>query len=228
MTWRIEDSKKKRLVRRYTTPHHLDKHLHTRHHCLVPAKAHSALIFQTPSETTHECLCIILRQRFLLFITVSKMHPVVIKQLDWMHLDATLLREAQQLEINDLRPIGPGISASSANVPVFLVAYDGDEPVGCGGLRPLDSQGLPGQVEIKRMYVVPSRRGSGDLAVAPSILETLERSAKEHGWTVLKIETSKAMAQARKFYEKHDYVPCDVFGGYRGSEHSVCYEKHLV
>jgi putative acetyltransferase len=156
------------------------------------------------------------------------MHSVVIKQLDWMHPDATLLREAQQLEINDLRPVGPGISASSANVPVFLVAYDGNEPVGCGGLRPLDSQGLPGQTEVKRMYVVPSRRGSGEVTVALSVLEALERSAKAHGRTVLKIETSKAMAQARKFYEKHDYVRCDVFGGYRGSEHSVCYEKHLA
>jgi putative acetyltransferase len=165
------------------------------------------------------------------------MHSVVIKQLDWMHQDATLLREAQQLEINDLRPIGPGISASSANVSIFLVAYEGNEPVGCGGLRPLASQGLPGQAEVKRMYVIPSRRGpgiTGDTqvtrvpAVASSMLEALERAAKAHDWTVLKVETSKAMAQARKFYEKHDYVRCEIFGGYRGSEHSVCYEKNLV
>jgi putative acetyltransferase len=156
------------------------------------------------------------------------MRPLIIKQLDWMRPDATLLREAQQLEIHDLRPIGPGISASSANVSIFLVAYDGDEPVGCGGLRPLADQGLPGQADVKRMYVVPSKRGPGEVAVAHSLLEALEVAAKEHEWTPLKIETSKAMAQARKFYEKHDYVPCDVFGGYRGSEHSVCYEKHLA
>lgn len=162
------------------------------------------------------------------------MGPVVIKQLGWTHQDASLLREAQQLEINDLRPIGPGISASSANVPTFLVAYDGDEPVGCGGLRPLSSQGLPGQAEVKRMYVVPSRRGSRETqgtrtsAVAPLILEALERTAKEQKFMTLKVETSIGMPQARRFYEKYDYVRCDVFGGYKGSEHSVCYEKHLV
>ncbi|GAB7328262.1 hypothetical protein MBLNU13_g00273t1 [Cladosporium sp. NU13] len=159
------------------------------------------------------------------------MEGLNIKQLDWTHKDACLLRDAQQFEISDLRPIGPGVQANSANVSVFLVVYDGDEPVGCGGLRPLASQGLPGQAEVKRMYVVPSRRGSGKSqapSVALSILNALERAALEHKFTVLKVETSKGMPQARRFYEKNDYLPCEVFGGYKGSDHSVCYEKVLV
>jgi len=159
------------------------------------------------------------------------MENLVIKEVDWSHKDACLLRDAQQLEISDLRPIGPGVQANSANVSIFLVAYDGDEPVGCGGLRPLDSQGLPGQAEVKRMYVVPSRRSSGKSqtpSVALSILNALERAAEELEFTALKVETSKGMPQARRFYEKHDYLPCEVFGGYRGSDHSVCYEKVLV
>lgn len=159
------------------------------------------------------------------------MESLIIKQVDWSHKDACLLRDAQQLEISDLRPMGPGVQANSANVSIFLVAYDGDEPVGCGGLRPLDSQGLPGQAEVKRMYVVPSRRSSGKPqapSVALSILNALERAAKELEFTTLKVETSKGMPQARRFYEKHDYLPCEVFGGYRGSDHSVCYEKVLV
>lgn len=110
------------------------------------------------------------------------METLTIKQVDWSHKDACLLRDAQQLEISDLRPIGPGVQANSANVSIFLVAYDGDEPVGCGGLRPLDSQGLPGQAEVKRMYVVPSRRSSAKSqgpSVALTILNALERAAKE-------------------------------------------------
>jgi putative acetyltransferase len=162
------------------------------------------------------------------------MEALVIKQVDWMHKDASLLRDAQQTEINDLRPMGPGVQANSVNVPVFFVAYDGNKPVGCGGLRPLADQGLPGQAEIKRMYVVPTRRSSGELqaagtpTVAPFILHALERAAIEHKWTALKVETSKGMEQARRFYEKHNYLPCDIFGGYKGSEHSVCYEKLLL
>lgn len=159
------------------------------------------------------------------------MEGLLIKQVDWAHKDASLLRDAQQSEISDLRPIGPGVQANSANVSIFLIAYDGDEPVGCGGLRPLDSQGLPGQAEVKRMYVVPSRRSSAkshEPSVALSILNALERAAKELEFMALKVETSKGMPQARRFYEKHDYLPCEVFGGYKGSDHSVCYEKVLV
>jgi putative acetyltransferase len=157
---------------------------------------------------------------------------LIIKQVDWTHKDACLLRDAQQSEISDLRPIGPGVQANSANVSIFLVAYDGDEPVGCGGLRPLAGQGLPGQAEVKRMYVVPSRRSAGKSSQAPSvalaILYALERAASELKFTVLKVETSKGMPQARRFYEKNNYLPCEVFGGYKGSDHSVCYEKALA
>jgi len=165
------------------------------------------------------------------------MEALTIKQIDWSHKDACLLRDAQQAEISDLRPIGPGVHATSANVSLFLVAYDSNnEPVGCGGLRPLAGQGLPRQAEVKRMYVVPSRRSSGGKSqdglrapsVALAILHALQRAAVEQKFTVLKVETSKEMPQARRFYEKHDYLPCDVFGGYKGSEHSVCYEKVLV
>jgi putative acetyltransferase len=154
------------------------------------------------------------------------MSPVTIQRLAWTHPDAIALRSAQQQEIDGLRPIGPGVSATAANVPIFLIAYDGTEPVGCGGLRPLAEQGLPEQAEVKRMYVVPSRRGRRGV-VARGILEALEGVARENGWVALKVETSMAMAQARRFYEKSGYVSCEVFGGYVGSGHSVCYEKRL-
>lgn len=161
------------------------------------------------------------------------MNPsITIQRLSYSHPDATTLRDAQQLEIAKLKPINVGVQASAANVPIFLVAYDGVEPVGCGGLRPLSDQGLPGQAEIKRMYVVPSRRGpggvSGSVVVAQLVLVALEDVAREHGWTVLRAQTSKMMGQARRFYEKHCYVPCEVLGSKEAKEHFVCYEKILV
>jgi putative acetyltransferase len=125
----------------------------------------------------------------------------------------------------------PGVAAPAANVPMFLMAYEGDEPVGCGGLRPLSDQGLLGQAEVKRMYVVPSWRKAGKdgaPSVARLILEALEQAAKGNGWWTVKVGTSKGMAQARRFYEKHEYVPCEVFGGYQGSDHSGCYEKGIA
>lgn len=162
------------------------------------------------------------------------MDSITIQHLSWGHPDASALREAQQLEIDVLRPRGLDIAASAANVPIFLVAFDGTEPIACGGLRPLFSVGLPEQAEIKRMYVTPSWRASDkskagrNTTVARQVLEALETVAVEHGWTNLKVETSLAMAQARRFYEKYGYMQCALFGAYEGCEGLVCYEKSLV
>jgi putative acetyltransferase len=65
------------------------------------------------------------------------------------------------------------------------------------------------------------------VVVAQEVLKALEEVAKEGGWETLKVETSKGMAQARRFYEKCGYVSCEVLGGYMGSDHSVCYQKKL-
>jgi putative acetyltransferase len=160
------------------------------------------------------------------------MSPIAIQHLTWSHPTATALREAQQLEIDSFRPRHLGIKASAANVPIFLVAFADSEPVGCGGLRPLSSVGLPEQAEVKRMYVIPDRRGvSGEASVAQLILEAVEKVAVENGWVTLKVETSLAMVQARRFYVKHGYVQCELFGAYRGAENAdqlICYEKKLA
>ena len=136
-----------------------------------------------------------------------------------------------------VKPKTQGIVASASNVPVFLVAYKGEEAVGCGGLRPLGPQGLEGQVEIKRMYVVPSERahksrgareGERSKSVALVVLEALEQAARDQGWMTMKLQTGKAMVEARKFYQKYGYVECEEnFGAYRSSAQAVCYEKLL-
>ena len=160
---------------------------------------------------------------------------ITIQRLSYTHPDATSLRAAQQLEVSPLRPTGFGIPATAANVPVFLVAYDGSEPIGCGGLRPLAEQGLAGQAEMKRMYVVPERRGKvqgvecgdGGGSVAELVLEALEGVAREEGWWVLRAQTSNAMGQAMRFYEKHGFVRCEIYGKFKMNDYFVYYEKRL-
>ena len=101
------------------------------------------------------------------------MPSITTNPLPYTHRDATALRAAQQLEIATLRPTGFGIPATAANVPIFLVASDELEPIGCGGLRPLFVQRLPRQTEVKSMYVVPERRGKVErgVVVAEAISE---------------------------------------------------------
>ena len=104
----------------------------------------------------------------------------------------------------------------------ILVAAAGaaSEPAGCGGLRQLDA--ISG--EIKRMFVAPSRRGSG---VSVSILRQLEETARKRGWSRLLLETGDGQPDAERFYAREGYTRIDNFGHYVDSDASLCFGKNL-
>jgi GNAT superfamily N-acetyltransferase len=115
----------------------------------------------------------------------------------------------------------PGTKPTAADVSVFLVARSGGaEPVGCGALRALE----PGLVEIKRMYVRPSSRGSG---FAKRILEALEDEARALGATRVVLETGPAQPEAIGLYERAGYREIPCFGAYAGEPLSRCFERSL-
>lgn len=105
---------------------------------------------------------------------------------------------------------------------MFLVAYDkgSGQPVGCGGLRLLDS----GTAEIKRLYVLPYTRGSG---VASSILAALEAEAFAQGITRVTAEAGSVQTDGRNFYANSGFSQVPNFGPYIGVEHSYCFAKKL-
>jgi putative acetyltransferase len=146
-----------------------------------------------------------------------------LRELAWDHPDSERLRADQQAEIA-LRygslDSEPGPKPSAADMSIFFVAYDGEEPIGCGGLRTLDER----HGEIKRMYVVPGRRGSG---VAGAILRHLEAEARSRGWERLVLETGDEQPDAQRFYEREGYTRIPNFGYYADSELSLCYEKRF-
>ncbi|MEV6598619.1 GNAT family N-acetyltransferase [Actinoplanes sp. NPDC051346] len=115
----------------------------------------------------------------------------------------------------------PGPAPTDDDIAVFVVAVGADgEAVGCGALRPLDAA----SAEIKRMYVTPPARGTG---VATRLLQTLETTALERGWSTLRLETGTAQPEAQRFYRREGYQDIPLFGSYIGSELSVCMERHL-
>lgn len=81
----------------------------------------------------------------------------------------------------------------------FLVGYDGDTAVCCGGIKPLDAQAC----EIKRMYVVPEARGNG---VAKLLLSALENRARELGYTIARLDTGPAQPHAERLYRAAGYT----------------------
>lgn len=148
---------------------------------------------------------------------------VELREVAWDHPDSARLRDAQQAEIAvryGSPDSEPGPKPSAADITVFFVAYDGDDAVGCGGLRTLDEQ----HGEVKRMYVVPQRRGTG---VSVAILRHLEDEARRRGWDRLVLETGTEQPDAVRFYEREGYTSIPLFGYYVGSDLSLCFEKRL-
>lgn len=142
----------------------------------------------------------------------------------WEAADGARLRAAQRAELdarygNDDHE--PGTAPTADDVPVFLVARDGQgRAVACGGLRPLE----PGRAEVKRMYVEPDRRGSG---VATLVLRAIEDEARALGVTRLLLETGTLQPEALRFYLREGYERIENFGPYAGEEQSVCCARDL-
>ena len=101
-----------------------------------------------------------------------------------------------------------------------VVAYHGDEPVGCGAFKEYDSEA----VEVKRMYVLPAQRGQG---VAGQVLAELERWAQELEYAACVLETGKKQPEAIRLYEKSGYALIPNYGQYVGIENSVCMSKNV-
>ncbi len=91
------------------------------------------------------------------------------------------------------------------HIQFFVATLDG-VPAGCGGVALLD-----GFAEVKRMYVRPTVRGQG---VAQALIARLAAVAREHGYSVLRLETGDVQHAALRFYEREGFVRCGVFGDY--------------
>jgi GNAT superfamily N-acetyltransferase len=85
----------------------------------------------------------------------------------------------------------------------WLVVYDCDAAVACGGLRRL----APGVAEIKRMFVTASARGRGH---ARALLAELERLAAQDGCERVRLYTTAVLSEARALYSASGYRPVGV------------------
>jgi len=108
----------------------------------------------------------------------------------------------------------------------FLIAWLDGKAVGCGGWRSLsDDGGEPtGMAEIKRMYVLPDRRGSG---VATALMAAIEESAREHDMRQLVLETGLKQPEAICLYEKLGYSRIPNYGHYKDAPDCVSFGRAL-
>lgn len=109
---------------------------------------------------------------------------------------------------------------SIAHLQYVVVAYDENQAVGCGAIKPYDAKTM----EVKRMFVVPELRGKG---IASLVLKALEDWALTLGYKNCILETGLKQPEAIALYHKNQYHVIPNYGQYAGVENSVCFEKKL-
>lgn len=101
-----------------------------------------------------------------------------------------------------------------------VVAYEQDEPVGCGAFKPYADDAM----EVKRMFVPQAYRGKG---IASVVLGALEQWCKELGVQKCILETGEKQPEAIRLYHKNGYYRIPNFGQYADVAESLCFEKVL-
>lgn len=101
-----------------------------------------------------------------------------------------------------------------------VIANMDDEVVGCGAIKEFS----PAAMEVKRMFVLPKKRGQG---IALDILKELEGWAYELGYSKCVLETGTRQVEAVALYTRAGYVRIANYGQYEGVENSLCFEKIL-
>ena len=88
----------------------------------------------------------------------------------------------------------------------LLLACDAnDSPVGCVAVRP---QKAPGHCELKRLYTVPSARGSG---VGKRLLELAITFAQGMQYRHMRLDTLPSMVKAIAMYKKAGFIEAEAY-----------------
>ena len=150
-----------------------------------------------------------------------------VARVEWDDADAVRLRDAMTAEIRDMYADDPTsqnrdgrLDIDPASIAFTAVIRDGDLPIGHIALRRLGED-----LEIKRMYVVPERRGSD---LADQLVAEAEREARSLGAPRLILHTGDRQRAAVSFYQRHGYTPIDVYPPYEQLAYSLCFEKVLT
>ena len=101
----------------------------------------------------------------------------------------------------------------------WVVAYLGDVPVGCGGVKRLDER----TVELKRIYLADAARGHG---VGRRLLEELEEHARAFGYERVRLDTGDRQPEALGLFRSAGYVEIADYNGNTWATYWM--EKRLV
>lgn len=108
------------------------------------------------------------------------------------------------------------LAGPAREIAFFSARRDDGLLMGMGALKRLDDE----HAEIKSMHTAEAARGQG---VGEAMVGHLLAVAAERGYRRVSLETGsmEAYAPARTLYRKLGFEPCEPFGEYAASPHSV-------
>jgi putative acetyltransferase len=107
-------------------------------------------------------------------------------------LDAGKLKDMDDLQANYFEAGG-----------TFLVALNGEQVIGSGALRRLDTE----TAELKRMWLLEAYHGQG---IGYRLITNLIEFARDKGYARIRLQTSPLQVRALAFYRKVGFyeIPC--------------------
>jgi GNAT superfamily N-acetyltransferase len=105
-------------------------------------------------------------------------------------------------------------------IKYVILVYQNNIAIACGAIRELTL----GEMEIKRMFVLPDFRRQG---FAQMVVKNLESWAQELGYENCILETGKNQPEAIQLYQKIGFQIIPNYGQYINVENSVCMQKKV-
>jgi GNAT superfamily N-acetyltransferase len=99
-----------------------------------------------------------------------------------------------------------------------LLVRQGGRAVGCGMLKQI----APGTGEVKRVWCDPALRGQG---IARRVMDVLEARALAEGLPLMRLDTNRALTEARGMYLRRGYVEIAPYNDNAYADH--WFEKRL-
>ena len=118
-----------------------------------------------------------------------------------------------------------GATLDPAGVFAVLVGYVGDEAVGTVSMRFKAYDAAAPVAEVKRLYVIPARRGDGYSRV---LMGAAEDEARRAGATRIILETGTEQPEAVSLYRAIGYRDIPPYGEYSHDRRSLCFAKELA
>ncbi|HZL85084.1 MAG TPA: GNAT family N-acetyltransferase [Candidatus Krumholzibacteria bacterium] len=118
---------------------------------------------------------------------MAQVRELLVEYAAWLGISLCFQGFDEELESLPGRYAPPG--------GLLLLGLDGDRPVCCIGVRPMED----GVCEMKRLYVRPSHRGQG---VGEFLVMMAVGKAECIGYKSMRLDTLPVMATARQLYRR--------------------------